>query len=83
MNKENKSLNDFLYSGPVLLQDLTGLLLHFRLNRIALVADIEKAYLQIRPSDDSIDVTRFIFCETEKTSKITFRSTDFVEFNFE
>ena len=59
--KESKSLNECLYRGPVLLQDLTGILLRFRLNRIALVADIEKAFLQVGLSDDSRDVTRFIW----------------------
>ena len=59
--KESKSLNECQYRGPVLLQDLTGILLHFRLNRITLVADIEKAFLQVGLSDDSRDVTRFIW----------------------
>ena len=45
--QENKSLNDCLYRGPVLLQDLTGILLRFLLNKAAIVADIEKAFLQI------------------------------------
>ena len=58
--KESKSLNECLYRGPVLLQYLTGILLRFRLNRIALVADIEKAFLQVGLPDDSRDVTSFI-----------------------
>ena len=45
--KENNSLNDCSYRGPVLLNDLCGLLMRFRLHRIAMVADIEKAFLQI------------------------------------
>ena len=43
--------------GPILLQNLTGILLRFRLNKIALVADIEKAFLQIGQKD----VTRFFW----------------------
>uniref|UniRef100_A0A914LJ84 Integrase catalytic domain-containing protein n=1 Tax=Meloidogyne incognita TaxID=6306 RepID=A0A914LJ84_MELIC len=41
------SLNDCLYRGPVLLPDLVGVLLRFRLPAIALVGDIEKAFMSI------------------------------------
>ena len=50
-----------VYTGHILFQDLTGILLLFRLNRIALVANIEKAFLQVGLSDDSTDVTRFVW----------------------
>ena len=56
-----KSLNECLYPGPTMLKDLIGILLRFRLNRIAIVADIEKAFLQIGLSEDAKDVTRFFF----------------------
>lgn len=58
---ENKSLNECLYRGPILLQNLTGILLRFRLNKIAVVADIEKAFLQIGLQDEAKDVTRFFW----------------------
>ncbi|XP_060555434.1 uncharacterized protein LOC132716225 [Ruditapes philippinarum] len=45
--QSNKSLNECLYRGPVMLHDLCGMLMRFRLHKIALVADIEKAFLQI------------------------------------
>lgn len=57
----NKSLNECLYSGPVLLRDLCGILLRFRLNRIGIVADIEKAFLQIGLQSNQRDVTRFLW----------------------
>ena len=44
---EQKSLNECLYPGLSMLQDLTGILLRFRLNKITIVADIEKTFLQI------------------------------------
>ena len=58
---ENRSLNECLHRGPILLQNLTGILLRFRLNKIAMVADIEKAFLQIRLQDDAKDITRFFW----------------------
>ncbi len=43
-SKENNSLNECLYRGPVLLRDLCGILMRFRLYDIGIVADIEKAF---------------------------------------
>ena len=62
--QENMSLNECLYRGPVMLQDLTGILLRFRLHKNALVADIEKAFLQIGLTNDAKDVTRFFWLKT-------------------
>lgn len=58
---EDKSLNECLHRGPVLLQDLCGNLLRFRVHEIGLVADIEKAFLQIGLHKDQLDVTRFVW----------------------
>ena len=44
-----------------MLQDFTGILLRFRLHKNALVADIEKAFLQIGLTNDAKDVTRFFW----------------------
>ncbi|XP_071150567.1 uncharacterized protein [Mytilus edulis] len=59
--QENKSLNDCLHRGPVMLQDLCGLLLRFQMNKIAVVADIEKAFLQIELQKNDRDATRFFW----------------------
>ena len=40
-----KSLNECLYRGPVILEDLCGLLLRFRIYKVAQTADIEKTFL--------------------------------------
>ena len=48
-----------------MLKDLTGILLRFRLNKIAIVADIEKAFLQIGLLEDAKDVTRFFWLKNK------------------
>ena len=48
-NKVNSapSLNECLDKGPSLLNDLTAILIRFRVHNIAFTADIEKAFLQV------------------------------------
>uniref|UniRef100_A0A8D8QQL5 Integrase catalytic domain-containing protein n=1 Tax=Cacopsylla melanoneura TaxID=428564 RepID=A0A8D8QQL5_9HEMI len=55
------SLNDYLFKGPRMLDDLVGFLILFRLYDIALVADIEKAFLQVGLQLEDRDVTRFVW----------------------
>ena len=57
--RENKSLNECLLRGPVILEDLCGLLLRFRTHKIGLASDIEKAFLQVGLQEMERDVTRF------------------------
>lgn len=59
--RENLSFNDCLYRGPVMLHDLGGLLLRFRLHNTAMVADIGKAFLQVGLQQTRRDVTRFVW----------------------
>ena len=56
-----KSLNDCLYRGPINLPDMCGMLLRFRTYYIAILADIEKAFLQIGIQKHDRDVTRFLW----------------------
>ncbi|XP_060605576.1 uncharacterized protein LOC132758080 [Ruditapes philippinarum] len=60
-SKENNSLNDCLYRGPVMVHGLCGILLRFRKHPIAIVADIERAFLQIELQRDQRDDTRFLW----------------------
>ncbi|KAL6727083.1 hypothetical protein Aduo_008995 [Ancylostoma duodenale] len=55
------SSNDCLHSGPAILPDLVGILLRSRLSRYLLVADVEKAFLQIRLQQNQRDATRFLW----------------------
>ena len=45
---KGKSLNKSLHTGPDLLNSLAGVLLHFRKNEIAVVADIEAMFHQVK-----------------------------------
>ncbi|XP_077508788.1 uncharacterized protein LOC144120265 [Amblyomma americanum] len=59
--KNSKSLNDNLETGPNLTADLVGLLLNFRKYRVALVADIQQAFLQIGIREQDRDALRFFW----------------------
>ena len=55
------SLNDCLFSGPSITEPLFPILLRFRADRIALIAGIEKAFLQISISPKHRDFIRFLW----------------------
>ncbi|XP_032237066.1 uncharacterized protein LOC116617947 [Nematostella vectensis] len=61
--KGGVSLNDCLHVGPSLNALLFNVLLRFRLHRIALTADIEKAFLNIEVDLKDRDCLRFLFPE--------------------
>jgi hypothetical protein len=56
------------------------MLIRFRIHRVAIVADIEKAFLQIGLQNDQRDVTRFLWLKN--TSKPVFNSTNIQEYKF-
>ena len=56
---EGPSLNDCLYTGPKFDQRIMDTLLRFRTHRVALTADIEKAFLMVSMSEKDRDVLRF------------------------
>ncbi|XP_064481411.1 uncharacterized protein LOC135394547 [Ornithodoros turicata] len=58
------SLNDVLHAGPNLNSDILSLLLSFRMHPIALVSDIEKAFLQIGLHKQDTDALRFLWYST-------------------
>ena len=57
----NISLNDILYKGPSLTPELCNMLLKFRIYPIAITADIEKAFLQIKVDTNHRDFLRFLY----------------------
>ena len=54
-------LNDLLHKGPSLLPHLATMLMKFRLSPIGMIADIEKAFLQILLAEGDRDFTRFLW----------------------
>ena len=55
------SLNDCLYTGPKFDQKILDILLRFRVHRVALTGDIEKAFLMISMAEKDRDVLRFLW----------------------
>ncbi|KAL3076742.1 hypothetical protein niasHT_038638 [Heterodera trifolii] len=64
------SLNDCLYTGPQLLKDLTGILLRFRQMEHVILADIEKAFLQLGIRHADRDACRFIWLNNPETAEL-------------
>ena len=60
-DKNEPSLNDILYNGPCLLPLIEDVLLKFRLGRIAVVADIQQAFLQISVNECHRNYLRFLW----------------------
>ncbi|XP_043203715.1 uncharacterized protein LOC122371441 [Amphibalanus amphitrite] len=69
-----RSLNDMLLPGPNMIADLTGILIRFRLNMVAVSADIEKAFLQLALHHQDRDLTRFLW-RTPDGEVTTYRMT--------
>ncbi|XP_053391450.1 uncharacterized protein LOC128554226 [Mercenaria mercenaria] len=55
------SLNDCLESTPPILNDLSNILVRFRLHKYAVTADIEKAFLHVGLDERDRDATRFLW----------------------
>ncbi|XP_074649039.1 uncharacterized protein LOC141904353 [Tubulanus polymorphus] len=60
-SRNSNSLNDCLEAGTPLLNDITSILLRFRLFKYGIITDIEKAFLHVGLHVDDRDVTRFFW----------------------
>ena len=57
------SLNDCLLTGPSMVNELTSVLMRFRLNEFACTSDIQKAYLMVGLNESDRDYCRFFWPE--------------------
>ncbi|KAL7079953.1 hypothetical protein ACQ4LE_000847 [Meloidogyne hapla] len=55
------SLNDCLYPGPSIVPELVGILIRFRVPPVAIICDVEKAFLQVSVHPKHRDVMRFLW----------------------
>ena len=75
------SLNECLDPGPSLTTKLFDILLRFRANNIAIVSDVEKAFLQIDLHNSQRDLVRFLwFKDVNKINFDDFSKNELVEY---
>ena len=58
------SLNECLHTGPKFEQSILDILLRFRLHKVALVGDVEKAFLMVSVAPEDRDVLRFLWVDS-------------------
>ncbi|XP_074651688.1 uncharacterized protein LOC141906304 [Tubulanus polymorphus] len=75
-NSDSPSFNDCLEPDPALQNDISSILLRFRLFEYAAICDLEKAFLQISLGNDK-DFTRFLWL-----SDPSYPESPFVEYRF-
>ena len=66
------SLNDCVLPGPALQPNLASVLIRFPTNRIGLIADIEKMFLQVKLAPEDRDVHRYLwrYLQFNETPKV-------------
>ena len=64
------SLNDCLHAGPSFEQHIFDILLRFRVHRVALAGDIEKAFLMIEVDERDRDVLRFLWIRSNSAQPV-------------
>ncbi|XP_064482892.1 uncharacterized protein LOC135395725 [Ornithodoros turicata] len=72
-NGSTKYLNDCLEVGLNLNLDVVELMINFRINKVALVADVEKAFLQIQVKEDDRDALRYLWYEGKPQKEARYR----------
>jgi len=65
---EGVSLNDNLFSGPKFNQNILDIIIRFHVFRIALAADVEKAFLMVSVNSKDRDALRFLWADDVEVS---------------
>ena len=81
-SKGEVSLNDCLDPGPNLAPLITDVLLRFRMNKVAIIGDIEKAFLNISIDPSQRDLLRFLWVDTKDPNNPTVVSLRFARLLF-
>ena len=63
------SMNDEVLKGPDLMNNLLGILIRFREERIVIMSDIEPMFHQVRVSPNDCDVLRFLWWDNDNVNK--------------
>ena len=74
------SLNDMLLPGPNLLLEVFHMLIRFRAFPVSIVADIEKAFLQIGIRPEDRDALRFLRFDVSKFVDANSNRGDLIEY---
>ena len=61
--QDGPSLNDCLHAGPKFGQNIMDIILRFRVHKVALTADIEKAFLMVSVAEKDRNVLRFLWID--------------------
>lgn len=69
-SRKGMSLNENLEAGPNLNEDMLSLLINFRKEKVALVGDVEKAFLQISIHEEDRDAMRFLWWKHDAEGKL-------------
>ena len=64
------SLNDCLYAGPKFGQSIFDIFVRFRFQRVALIGDIEKAFLMVSVRERDRDSLRFLWTTDPNSEKV-------------
>ena len=66
---KRQSLNSSLCTGPDLLNSVIGVLIRFRKNDIAIVADVEAMFHQVRVKPLDCDSLQFLWADTPEENQ--------------
>lgn len=75
---QGKSLNNYLLTGPDLLQSLPGVLMRFRQHEIAVSADIAEMFMQVKVRPIDRDALRYLWREDACLPPTEYRMTSLI-----